>query len=112
MIALQMTPLRADDVFDGRKSLAYDLQEKVGEPRVIERTPIFDNAPFLKLKAGDKLVRAKGWSKGGKGDKPQFNEFESYFLLTGGKYYRLDWGGVQRNKKPVLLSAYQSLLFD
>ena len=103
---------KAGVTLDSSKRNRYVIEDKVSDPHIVQRAPIFDNAPFLKLRKGDKLVRAKGWSKGGKGEKPQVNEFESYFLLNGGKYYRLDWGGVQRNKKPVLLSADQSLLFD
>ena len=47
----------------------------------VSRDPLFDNAPFLHLRHGDKLVHAKYPSKG-------FSQ-EAYYLVSQGKYYQI-----------------------
>ena len=96
--------------FDGRDSVKRSIQEKVAEPQKVQRTPLFDNLPFLKLKAGDQLIKARAWRKMSKGRKAAFDAKESYFLLSEEKYYGLEtneWEG-----KLQLRSDYYSLLFD
>ena len=117
-ISLRSTPLHAADaqraapVFDGREILKTYIEEKVGEPNEIKRTPLFDNLPFLKLKTGDKLIKAKRWMRGGKGVKPHFDEDESYFLLSNGKYHPMQSGVKEQGKKLILELGLYSLLFD
>jgi hypothetical protein len=96
--------------FDSHSYLAY-TEEKVGEPREISQTPIFQNAPFLKLRPGDKLIRAKKWNDRTKGSESHFDKNESYFLQTGGKYYLLQWSNA-KDQALNLKSSYLSLLFD
>lgn len=97
-------------VFDGRDYVKYAIQEKVAEPHEVHRTPLFEDLPFLKLKAGDQLIKARRWRDFHKGVKADFEKTESYFLLSGGKYYRLD--ARERNGKLDLISHNYSLLFD
>ena len=106
-ISLRSTPLHAeefgqpDEIFDGREYVKNSIEEKVGEPREIKRVPLFDNLPFLKLRAGDQLVKAKRWIRGGKDGKPRFDDEESYFLQTNNKYYFLR--PVRENSDKLLL---------
>lgn len=103
---------RAAPILDGRKYVKNFIQEKVGEPREIKRMPVFDNLPFLKLKTGDQLVKARRWMKSRKGSQPRFDENESYFILSDGQYHSLQWKVKEQGEKLVLESAYLSLLFD
>jgi len=126
------TPVRAEEpgqaapTFDGRQYVDLALEEKVGEPRVIERQPLFDNFPFLQLRAGDKLLKGKRWIGFHKGGEGYFSKNESYFLKSGDKYYKLEVREpagrhfasgqvpeqVPAQPTPLSLSGHHSLLFD
>jgi len=117
-ISLCSTPLRADEftktdeIFDAHKILFSEAQKKVGKPRAITRTPVFNNAPFLQLKPGSKIIKGKKWMDSSKNPKDyHFEEKESYFLLTNNKYYFLGW--IRENSDKLFLSyGSYSLLFD
>lgn len=66
--------------FDGLDSTQADTW---GLSAVVElnRDPLFDNAPFLRLRRDDKLVYAKHQSKG--------SAQEGYYLVSQGKYYQV-----------------------
>lgn len=71
---------------DGLQQLVVNIR-KVDDVQVVDRTPIFDNVPFLSLKKGDRFVRAKMWSENGKGVKPGFSDQYFYFVHAGDQYF-------------------------
>lgn len=89
------------------------MQRSVRDVVEVDHRPLFDNAPFLRLRKGDKLVKAKEEEiREGKprGDLDKVH----YYLLSGGKYYQL---GAHEEDGRVLLSgalfgAGNCLLFD
>ncbi|MFC5453629.1 hypothetical protein [Prosthecobacter fluviatilis] len=112
--------LTAVPVLFAQHRLAYDgfdsiesMQRRVRDVIEVDRMPLFDNAPFLKLRKGDKLVKAK--EEVHQYDKPRPDPDRiNYYLFSGGSYYQL-WTEEKDGK--VLLSApfYAAdscLLFD
>jgi len=79
----------------------------------VKRSPLFDNAPFLRLRLGDKLVRAK--EQFATNDKPVADpDRVGYYLCSNGKYYLL-WTEERGGKLLLSNSAYSAcacLLFD
>jgi hypothetical protein len=116
MLCAMSTRVRADDVThpklirDGRAKMKTLLVEKVGQPHEVKRTPLFEVLPFLKLRAGDTLVKGKYWNDFGKG-KGHFDNDESYFLLSHGKYYHLE-AFDDNDGRVIVLVSYNSVLFD
>jgi hypothetical protein len=105
--------LRTVRLYDAFTDIARSCA-KVRDVKELKRTPLFDNAPFLRLRPGDALVEAKedpeGWM--GKG-YPDLNRTDTY-LRSGGEYYRL-WT-TKENDKLLLSPAFHAggycLLFD
>ena len=83
---------------------------KVTDVTPVERSPLFDNLPFVRLRAGDKFVRAREWSENGKGMKPGFSEDQDNFLFSKGKYFHV-WA-YEDSGKHKLRSVYDCLSFD
>lgn len=102
---------REEVLYEGFLNIA-SMQRKVRDVVEVKRSPLFDNAPFLRLREMDQLVKAKEVHQEG---KPFANpERISYYLLSGGTYYEL-W--VQEENGRLLLSPYfygadACLLFD
>ena len=61
----------------------------VGVLREVQRAPLFDNLPFLRLKEGDKLLLGPAWSPSFKGAPGRYSERDSYFVLHEGRHFRL-----------------------
>jgi hypothetical protein len=104
-------PAQIQAWFDGMRNMA-SMERKVRDVVEVDRTPLFDNAPFLRLRAGDKLVKAREVREEG---KPIADPDKIYFyLFSKGKYFQL-WVNEEGGK--VLLSeafstAAYGLLFD
>ncbi len=81
---------------EGMSSMADNVR-KVTDVKVINRTPLFDNAPFLKLKKGDKFVKARAWYKNGKGVSPGFSDDYDYYICSQGVYYHV-WALLKKDK--------------
>jgi hypothetical protein len=99
-------------ICDGFESIV-GMQRKVYDVVEVNRTPLFENAPFLRLKKGDKLVRAKEDMSDGKG-KSAGNGQAWYYLLSEGKYYQL-WTEEEEGKlllSPAFCGAQYCLCFD
>jgi len=116
VLALPLLPAlssaRDEILYDGFENFSR-MEEKVRDVVELNRTPLFDNAPFLRLRPGDKLVKAKEvaeWrkSKGEPSDKVWV------YLFSKGKYYRL-WTDEENGKlllSPPFCAGDSSLLFD
>jgi hypothetical protein len=92
---------------DGFDNIASN-QREVRDAVEVNRNPIFDNAPFLHLRAGDKLVKAKekrAWAK-----SSAASDRIEFYLLSDDKYYYL--GTTEESGKIQLFHAYDCLLFD
>src|SRR4051794_37216728 len=87
--------MAAPPAFSQSKRLIYDgfntiagMERRVRDVKEVNRTPLFDNAPFLRLRKGDKLVQAKEVF-------PAFNkpvaqpDRINYYLFSGGRYFQL-----------------------
>lgn len=97
--------------YDGHNSIAK-IERKVRDVVEVKRAPLFDNAPFLKLRKGDKLVKAK--REPDHLGKPEPEPDFEYYLSSGGKFFQL-W--TQEEDGKLLLSsafygASNCLLFD
>lgn len=64
-------------LIDGPNSVA-ESERKVGNEDEVQREPLFENVPFLRLRKGDTLV--KGWAA---------ETGSGFFLRSGGKYFAL-----------------------
>jgi len=101
-------------LYDGIDTIA---QYKVRDVTEVNRTPLFDNAPFLHLRKGDKLVKARQdfGDNRGKPVKPVADPDRiNYYLLSGGKYY-LIWTEEEKGKlllSPAFYGGDNCLLFD
>lgn len=89
------------------------MERQVKDVHELNRTPLFENAPFLRLRPGDRLVKAK--EKIEPGSMPPANpDEELYFLHANGKYYQL-WA-FEKNGELLLSAAFHAaeycLLFD
>ncbi|MCJ8328358.1 MAG: hypothetical protein MJH11_00015 [Lentisphaeria bacterium] len=98
----------ATPYYDGYDSVTGNIS-KVDDVRVADRTPLFDNAPFLSLRSTGELVLGKKWCTGGKGASPGFSANHSFFLKSRGKFYYLSTH--KKDKKLLLSSASDCLLF-
>ena len=85
------------------------MECEVRDATELDRTPIFDNAPFLHLRPGDKLVKAKINTRG-KGPPAAEPSRSEYCLLSGGRYFLLRTNCDE--SKLRLESPDESLLFD
>jgi len=100
-------------LYDGFDAIVME-ERKVRNVVEVSRTPLFDNAPFLRLRKGDKLVKAQRDFQG-KGGKPLADPDRiDFYVLSDGRYYKR-W--VEKEGDEVLLSsAFHSadncLLFD
>lgn len=94
--------------FNGREYLSSE--KTVGTPHEAQKTPVVDNAPCLRLKDGDKLVKGRRWFEMGKGMKPEFAGHDSYFLSSKGKFY--DLGSYNIGAKFNLSDPIYSLRFE
>ena len=105
-------------VHDGLYTIAPN-QSKLRDVTEVNRTPLFDNAPFLHLRKGDKLVKARedfgDYDHNYRGkpvSHPDTNRI-NYYLLSGGNYYLIE---TEEEKGKLLLPAYfgadNCLLFD
>lgn len=83
--------------FDAGKSVSSE--KTVGSPLEVVKMPVFDNAPFLHLKLGDKLVRGRRYIPMMKGDPAAFNDHDSYFLSSGGQFYDVNDFGREMKLK-------------
>lgn len=99
-----------DLLYDGFDDLAK-MQREVREVTEVRRDPLFDNAPFLHLRDGDKLVKAKEVRREGKPTADP--ERISYYLFSAGKYYQL-WTDEKATLElsAAFYSANACLLFD
>ena len=93
----------------GLEDIASNIR-KVTDIKQIDRSPLFNNAPFLRLKKDDTFVKARQWLENGKGVAPDFAKEYSFFLCSEGQYY-LIWTRENDNQL-ILLSACDCLLFD
>ena len=75
--------------YDASKAIGRDPEKVIGSPRRIRRTPLFTNAPFLRLKPGDTLVKGRRWMEFHKGEDPHFTDHDYLWLKSKGKYYEL-----------------------
>ena len=88
----------------------FRAEEKVGVLREVQRAPLFDNLPFLRLKPGDKLLRGPAWRDRRKAEEAHFEKQDSYFVLHKGHYYELEtW---QEKGALSLHEVTDSVLFD
>lgn len=97
---------------DGLRNIVPYFHFKPIEPRDIEevtRIPLFDNAPFLRLREGDKLVKVVIHPSSREIGKP---DSVGYFLQSGGEYYLLQWVDKEDHGKLLLSKPYYSLMFD
>ena len=79
------------------------IEGKLSDVTEVRFNPLFADFPFLRLRKGDKLVRADGTSKG----QPS----SSYFLLDEGRYYPLS--AMEKDKTLDLWDAEKaSQIFD
>lgn len=81
--------------------------QKLTNIRVINRSPLFDNAPFLELRKGDQFVKATYRSDWYKGRAPR--DYSDYYLLSDGKYYQIST--YQKKGKHLLYSGQDALHF-
>ncbi len=72
-------PLR----YDGRRPFEPETRP-VREIETIKGTPLFKNLPFLRLRAGDELIKSQITRPGFKGQNPTVSE--AYLLKRGGQY--------------------------
>jgi len=94
-------------VRDGFSSIEWERQ-KVRDVVEAKRSPLFDNVPFLRLRPGDHLVKARrdqGFSKPS-GDPDRLD----YYLCSGGAYY--DLSAFEENGRLELDATKYALLFD
>ena len=99
-------------LFDGLDEVHASVRP-VRDVVEIKRSPLFDNAPFLRLRLGDKLVRAK--EQYAPNSKPVADpDRVGYYLCSNGSYYFL-WTEEREGKlllSTTAYSAYACLLFD
>ncbi len=94
---------------DGMEEMKVRLR-KVGEIRPVNRSPLFRNAPFLRLKPGDALVQGRIIRDPGKPWSPPPGHGLDAFVVSGGQHYEID---VQAHRKHVDLNdAICSVRFD
>ena len=110
----QRTPLYLAppyQLYDGLDAIAKS-ETKVRDVIAVNRTPLFDNAPFLHLRSGDQLVRAKIDADGQamRFSGAQGSETYYYFVRSKGKYYRIST--YEQGGKLLLGTPERSLLFD
>jgi hypothetical protein len=90
------------------------MQRRVRDAVEVNRAPLFDNAPFLRLRKGEKLVKAKEDWTGRSGKSVAEPDRINYYVFSDGKYYQR-WTEEQGDKL-LLSSAFHSadncLLFD
>lgn len=85
------------------------LERDVRDATPADRTPLFDNAPFLRLRSGDALVRAR--EQPHLQGKPSADpERVRYYLHSGGRYLLLS--ADEEDGKLRLQMPEESLLFD
>ena len=104
---------RKEILYDGFENIAL-MERKVRNVVEVNRTPLFDNAPFLRLRKGTKLVKAME-DLGGKGGKPSADPDKvEFYVFSDGKYYRR-WT-EEKDGQLLLSEAFHSadncLLFD
>lgn len=90
------------------------MQRKVRDVVEVKRTPLFDNAPFLHLRKGDKLVKAREDFPGKMGIPLADPDRINYYLFSNGKYFQL-WTTEEKGKlllSPAFDAADNCLLFD
>lgn len=95
---------------DYEATLNKSPEKEVGAPQIVEKTPIFDNAPFLHLKNGDNLVKGRRWNAFHKGVNGHFANYDSYFLSSNGKFYHIGSYGIK--PKFNLSDVSYSFFFD
>lgn len=102
--------------WDAHQSGDWFADKKFEAPHEIKRVPLFDNAPFLRLQAGDKLFAARrenGWRKG---VLPRFAEHDSLFIERAGKFIEIapswEWSREKNNRKLELSDVSRSIWLD
>lgn len=108
--ALRAAPVAAQNgtQWDAATYYAEVAPSIIADERPLTRAPLFDNAPFLRLKKGDSLVEGRGeglWHKGGE----RFYE-PSVFLRSNGRLFDLE--SRLENGRLDLKSPGVSVLFD
>jgi len=96
-------------LYDGLESIER-MKREVWNVVEVNRTPLFDNAPCLRLRPGDKLVKAMS-DLGGKGGRPPRFHFH---VFSEGRYYQI-WADEEDGKlllSAAFYSAENCLLFD
>jgi hypothetical protein len=102
----------AERIYDGFESIV-GMKRNVRDVVDVNRTPLFDNAPFLRLRKSDKLVRGKEDDSEGMG-KPRGEARTWYYVLSEEKYYQL-WTEEKAGKlllSPAFYAAENCLCFD
>jgi hypothetical protein len=116
LVALALPTPRA---FAQRKEILYDgfenialMERKVRSVVAVNRTPLFDNAPFLRLRKGTKLVKAMEdlRDKGPSADPDKVD----FYVFSDGKYYQR-WTAEEGGQLLLSAASYSAdncLLFD
>jgi hypothetical protein len=102
------------DGFGEIESLASRSRE-IYDATEIQRNPVFENVPFLRLRQGDKLVTAKERPQGKDLMSPNKKDEVNYYLFSREKYYRLDNITEKNGKLSLQKNSYiikYCLLFD
>jgi hypothetical protein len=100
-------------LYDGLDTIARN-QYEVRDVTEVNRTPLFDNAPFLHLRKGDKIVKARRDFSNYRSKPVSDPDRINYYLLSGGKYY-LIWTEEEKGKLLLSQAFYggnNCLLFD
>lgn len=100
-------------LYDGFNDIV-SRQRTVRDAVEVNRSPLFDNAPFLRLRKGDKLVKAKEDVHGKGGKHSGESERTNYYLFSGERYY-LIWTQEKEGKlllSPSFHGADNCLFFD
>jgi len=105
------TVVRGEMIFSGVDGIVAH-RTKVRDIMEIKREPLFDNAPFLRLRPGDKLVKARRSENLGK-VPPNPGQWD-YYLCSGEQYIKL-WTTEENGR--LMLSDFSyagqyGLIFD
>lgn len=111
LCAAPVAAREAGQQWDAHTYLAETASPTIGDERVLTRAPLFDDAPFLRLRSGDSLVEGRRWHaahhKGGIG---HFEATPSVFLRSDGRLF--DLLTELKSGRLDLRFAANSTLFD
>lgn len=112
MLSLFCSRGQAEEMlYDGFRDLA-GMQREVRDVSEVRREPLFDNVPFLHLRKGDRLVKAREVEQEGK--LSVMADHFHHYLQSDGQYYQL-WTTEEGGKlllSDAFHSAHACLLFD